>query len=233
MKAWDKDEARRLVEVSLLVYRDPATWAQHLAPLGLRLLAVFDGEVTQGCVAGDGHGQVLAFRGTEFDEPADLLTNARLRLVPGPYGRVHRGTAQALDAVWPAVAAALDGEAPLWITGHSLGGAMALLAAARVAAARVQAVHLFGAPRLGDADFAQACEAALGPRTWRYTNHHDVVPRLMGPPLPFRHVGREVYFDGDGQVHVMAPGASAPEGKGVDGLADHLVPRYAEVLRGA
>jgi hypothetical protein len=95
----------------------------------------------------------------------------------------------------------------LYITGHSLGGAMALLLGIMLAtdpaftplARRLQAVCTYGQPMVGSPGLAEACHRheVLGPRVVRYVYRDDVVPHL--PPKDsghFAHVGQERLFDG-------------------------------------
>src|SRR5262249_10931814 len=74
---------------------------------------------------------VLAFRGTEPDDPTDIIDDARF--LPAGWsgnGLVHIGFFEALDRVWKDVAKALTGLGkPVLFTGHSLGAALATLAA--------------------------------------------------------------------------------------------------------
>ncbi|KAK6054026.1 triacylglycerol lipase [Cooperia oncophora] len=81
----------------------------------------------------------------------------------------------------------------LWITGHSLGGAMASLAASYIAHNKLFAAdklpgHIevkifqiklvtFGQPRTGDKDYAAAVEKEV-PYAFRVTHSHDSVPHL-------------------------------------------------------
>lgn len=79
-------------------------------------------------------------------------------------------------------------------SGHSLGGAMALVAAfdhARIEADfferdrgispdRIGAVVTFGAPAVGGAEFSAAYKALLGDRTVLLESSGDLVPRIMG-----------------------------------------------------
>jgi len=103
----------------------------------------------------------------------------------------------------------------LVITGHSLGGAMALLAAWELSGARpVEAVVTFGAPRTGLFLFRRAYQSkpsgpgagagTLGAVTWRYTQGTDLVSRIP-PPLPYCHVGEEFYLRGDGRIKQGRP----------------------------
>ncbi len=79
----------------------------------------------------------------------------------------------------------------LWITGHSLGGALARLSAAyaRQAGVPVQGIYTFGSPRMGDRGFKQEyTQNGLAEKTYRMINNHDPVPRVP-PPILYMHVG--------------------------------------------
>ncbi|GFR47575.1 hypothetical protein Agub_g9303 [Astrephomene gubernaculifera] len=88
--------------------------------------------------------------------------------------------------------AAVDkGGARLWVLGHSLGGAVALMAAAHLEAAhglRAAGVFTFGCPRTGDSSWAAAYR--LADVTLRLDNTGDIIPGL---PLgaTWRHVGAQ------------------------------------------
>jgi hypothetical protein len=95
----------------------------------------------------------------------------------------------------------LSGEAgPVLYTGHSLGGALALLAAS---AGRPGAVYAFGSPRTGDATFA----AGLDPsRVFNVVNGRDLVPSLP-PPIAsaaFLPAGRRLHLEA-GELREGAP----------------------------
>lgn len=108
-------------------------------------------------------------------------------------GRVHRGFAAALRRVWGDVAPALERvDLPVLYTGHSLGAALAILAAGL---RPPEAAYAFGAPRVGDADFV----ASLGDTVvHRYVNCCDLVCRL--PPRIYRPAGRLHYIDAAGRM---------------------------------
>ena len=150
---------------------------------------------------------ILVFRGTlplqANGRPrqilGDWLNNTRTALVDGlPLGvpgEIHEGYAESLANLWDSpggLAGLLERMAwahskgrPLLVTGHSKGGALAVLAALKLAnlgAAELTpaSVVSFGAPRAGNPLFAAAYESALGERTWRFENRDDLVPHL--PP---------------------------------------------------
>src|SRR2546427_809389 len=113
------------------------------------------------------------------------------------------------DHIWRAINDADDGNQlhALYITGHSLGAAMAVIAAAiifgdeRYASWRplVRGVYTYGQPMVGDPEFAESCDARFGKLVFRHIYDHDLVPRM--PPWttgPFRHFGAEYVGDASG-----------------------------------
>lgn len=130
---------------------------------------------------------VLAFRGT--DTVRDSITDITLGLQflrPRQPG-LHRGFRRALDSIWSEMEpelAALD--CPIFYTGHSLGAALATLAAARRAP---RAVYNFGAPRVGNRAFTQSLRHVP---IYRVVDDIDLVSMIPPAFIGFRHVGQEV-----------------------------------------
>ena len=155
-------------------------------------------------------GNVLvAFRGSQ--SPQDFIRDAEGWLteyrVGGVVCGVHHGFAEDWRGVQSKVVFAvknvlhtLPATARVYITGHSLGGALAKLGALGLAAAGVpvELILTFGQPRVGDALFKAAYNAALGGRTFRVVNQNDVVPRLPGWLLRYRHCGHELFLPPNG-----------------------------------
>ncbi len=135
-----------------------------------------------------GGQDVLAFRGTK--NLRDLLTdgNAWLDSIDNYPGLVHRGFAHAVHDLWKWFGWRF-GQRGVWITGHSMGGAMATLASVRLKAAgvNVAGVYTFGCPRVGDSEFSQAYGAAQ----FRVIDAIDFVPHLPAA-FAYRHVGTAV-----------------------------------------
>ncbi|XXX72335.1 lipase family protein [Sorangium sp. So ce134] len=85
----------------------------------------------------------------------------------------------------------------LYITGHSLGGALAVLAAAilhldpglEYLRQKLRGVYTFGQPMVGYEDFAKFCGKQFGNKTFRHVYGKDIVPRQ--PP---RSTGRFMHF---------------------------------------
>jgi hypothetical protein len=92
--------------------------------------------------------------------------------------------------------ASLEGAAKkrLWVTGHSLGGALAKLWALWAVARghEVAGVYTFGQPRVGDASFATLYNSVLRDRSFRVVHADDIVPRVPWMLSRYRHAGHEV-----------------------------------------
>ena len=205
--------ARFLCELSLAAYETRESKVRReLADRGVtdcRLLDCSDSD-TQALVCRAGRAIVIAFRGTEPSRVKDLMTDLNLQLVPGPMGQVHRGFLTGLEAIWDkllsAVAARQDGKRLLWFTGHSLGGALAKLAVARLIRIHrpVQGLYTYGAPRCGNAAFAGQFDREARHYTFRIVNEEDVVPKVAPRLLGYEHAGRHCLLDNDGRLAIDA-----------------------------
>lgn len=193
-----------LAESSLLAYSDDDFAADCFARAGLAGLRAFHGATTDCFVAHNDEFAIVAFRGTEVGDYRDFITDLKIRLVAsGGAGRVHQGFRDALDEVWETKKLRLhlealrnSGTAPraIWFAGHSLGAALATLAAARLEG--TQGLYTFGSPRVGDAEFS----ARFAVKAYRVVNNNDFIPRLPPSP-PYDHVGRLKYIDSEGRLH--------------------------------
>ena len=194
-EAWCAEFAR------LAYCADREVVESSLGRIGFSLIDAFECHGTAGLVARGPAFSVLCFRGS--DNVRSWITN--LDALPAPWrggGEVHRGFAAALDVVWPAVAAALrQAAAPLVMTGHSLGAALATLAASLHPDA---GLVTFGSPRVGDAAFGAAIEHRPA-ESRRYVNNRDLVCRLPSARLGYRHVGTPYLIDADGRVLQRTP----------------------------
>jgi len=151
---------------------------------------------TQGFVAWDSKVLVISFRGTEC--LADWLSDLDVWPEVRPYGVVHQGFFKAFSVAQSVLVSILNAAGPsnkkVWITGHSLGGALGTLAACRLTQLEprqsVAMVYTFGAPRVGRADFVAGYNAAFGSTTYRLVHGRDVVATVPPSELGFHHVGR-------------------------------------------
>ncbi len=92
----------------------------------------------------------------------------------------------------------------LWLTGHSLGGAIATAAAAEFISNRPSkitedyCVMTFGAPRYGNEDFQLIYDTKMKDHHWFYVNQRDPVPHLGPAWMGYRHAGDLKYFSKSG-----------------------------------
>ena len=219
------ENARFLCELSLAAYETRESKVRReLAERGVtdcRLVEVAETD-TQALVGRAGRAIIVAFRGTEPSRMQDLMTDLNLQFVPGPMGQVHRGFLASLESIadklLDAVTSRQDGKRLLWITGHSLGGALAQLTVACLIRMRrpVQGLYTFGAPRCGDAKFAGEFDRQARHYSFRIVNEQDVVPKVAPQFLGYQHAGRHCLLDDDGRLSID----SQPRGDLVSSLAD-------------
>ena len=134
---------------------------------------------------------VVAFRGTDKDDPTDLLDDVDAPLVDwNGGGKVFDGFKDALGEVQgPLLAAIQPISYKLLMTGHSLGAAMATVLAGLKTPT---SLYTIGSPRVGDAAFA----ASLGGVTsYRYVDCCDAVTELPPAALGYAHLGDMLYID--------------------------------------
>lgn len=197
----DLDLAKHLVGLSRATYAPDPVAALPVAS-GARA-EPFATPSFRGLAVSDERAVYLVFRGTKAGPraPGDLRAQlggwgANLDYALTDLGgyRVHRGFAREVEAVLPALReAALDHGAerkPLYVTGHSAGGALAVLAARRLheRLVPVRGAVVFSSPRVGDRAFAGTFPVPLV----RVERRHDVVPHLPLPPSVAHAAGRLV-----------------------------------------
>lgn len=126
---------------------------------------------------------VLAFRGSEPNVTDWVFTDANATFVPTEdgEGRIHEGFYEAFKAVRKDIERAIvDFEKipkgmPLYVTGHSLGGALANVAGVELEKTRtLAAVYTFGSPRVGDDVWAARMKVPV----YRVANGRDIVPLI-------------------------------------------------------
>ncbi|MFT7617554.1 MAG: triacylglycerol lipase [Planctomycetota bacterium] len=141
---------------------------------------------------------IVCFRGTQIRSFDNLLTDAKFAWADfDGKGKAHRGFVQALDSLWDDLEKELTARSrgrEIWFTGHSLGGALGALAAARWG--QPSRIYTFGAPRIGDKALREGFPAFP---FYRFVNDHDVISQLP-PPLGYRHIGNLCHLRRDGRM---------------------------------
>lgn len=147
---------------------------------------------------------IVAYRGTE---PFDSLDHQRMVMdwlrdlddpvinAPNVPGSVHQGFSHACNQLWSwtlaQVQALPTARKPLFVAGHSKGGALANIAAVKfVAAGLTPFVCTFEGARAGDQAFAEGY-ARLVHHSTRYEYQDDIVPHLP-PDLGFQTAFRNL-----------------------------------------
>lgn len=168
---------------------------------GYDAVRFFDVEDTECFVAESDTHAVLAFRGSKGF--GDWLGNLNVVPTSEPdYGTVHKGFFDAYHDVSAQVVAALPANKPVWLTGHSLGGALASIAAAElIGQFDIHGIYTYGQPRLGDDDFQVTIKDAYSEKFFRFVNDDDIVTRI---PPGYRHVGLLIQFDSNGSIKQFA-----------------------------
>lgn len=127
-------------------------------------------------------GRVIAFPGT--DSVADLLTDFDVTPDTAPLlGPLHGGFWQAYAKIKADILAAASGHRPVMFVGHSLGAALATIAAADFVANgnAVGGVYAFAPPRI--APGSTVATILRSTPVYQYRKGNDIVPTV--PPLWF------------------------------------------------
>ena len=175
---------------------------------------------------------ICTFRGTERDDPLDLVTDAGIFLVVEPDHRpasqdaapalghlnfithlfalpclVDSGFQQALNQVWEQVHTLVtdyrskNPQKEIIFTGHSLGGALAVLAYSRFADPDIS-LYTFGCPRVGDAAFRDRVLQNPGRGIYRFVNFNDAVTHVPTASFLYHQVPEScLRFDADGNFN--------------------------------
>jgi hypothetical protein len=144
---------------------------------------------------------VVAFRGTDKEDPTDLVADADA--FPSHWqgeGKVHEGFAAALAELEPRLSDRLKSvQCRLVFTGHSLGAAMATLMASLH---QPDALFTIGSPLVGDAAFLATLSNL---ENHRFVDCCDLVTRVPPEILGYRHLGKPTYIAENRQV-IFDPG---------------------------
>ena len=221
-------------------------------PLGLNVheRLIDEAAGTAGAVLASPDLIVIVFRGTE--NLLDWRTNMRIAWTVLQGGvRVHTGFFRAYRPIRKrlfdkVVALIAEKSRPVYITGHSLGGALAVMATAELAnhdeaAVRdsLAACYTFGCPKAGDSSFDQFVKVPL----YRITNGVDLVPAVPPVFTGYKHAGDTRYFGAVG----ISPIRRAPNiaykvwftwagllqllrTRTLTNITDHAMNRYIEKL---
>jgi len=162
-----------------------------------------DGEATRGFLAAQQDAIVLAFKGSE--NILDWATNLDCIQIEDNGAQVHRGFMQALEKAWPTISESLQKmlerkKRKIWVTGHSLGGALATLATRRLLLdMKVDQIetHTFGQPRVGDKAMCRQMTSTF----YRFAYTSDPITFFPLWTMSYSHAGTLKNIDATGKIH--------------------------------
>ncbi|MDD4963148.1 MAG: lipase family protein [Gallionella sp.] len=192
-RSYNPDNALWLAELSRLMYRDkpiPLPLGNHFPHHAVTQSRTFWSRETDTfamLIEFDGKKPfaVLAFRGTA-QCVKNFVTDLKICKIPLDQQavNVHQGFLDALNDIWGKIEGALATlTCPVFFTGHSLGAALATLAATRYAPT---ALYTFGSPRVGDATLATALPDIP---IYRLVVEADIAATVPPSILGYKHVG--------------------------------------------
>jgi|GEM_PF-2705893 len=148
---------------------------------------------------------LLAFRGTESNLE-DWLGNMDIRTVTKPYGNVHKGFAthyanikQQLETI---LANSNAASKSIWLTGHSLGGAIATIAASELMSNyAISGIYTYGQPRVGFEGLRTYIETNYADNFFRFVNQDDPITLLPWKGArDWQDVGKLIHMSGTAAI---------------------------------
>ena len=233
-----------MAECSKVAYLPKNEASKAAASLGFFESNFYDNDGSQAYSFANERDIVITFRGTEPNEWNDIKADMDAsKALAETVGHVHRGFKKEVDDLWPQLEEMLltnkqNLAKKVWFTGHSLGGAMASIAAGRCLLSHIdtqpEQVHTFGSPRVGTKRYINHAKVDF----YRWVNNNDIVPRSPPAWLGYRHAGKEIYLDSQGQIKELnAIERRADMWRGLvagfkrrqlDYFSDHLIDQYIE-----
>lgn len=213
--SFDWSTSLSLCLASELAYKGAAEVKRQALAWGFSGCEFVEKKAAQGFLAWTEDLAMVTFRGTESASDWMSNLNVTTRSIPG-VGPVHAGFLGQFQALQPELERLLQPRVklPLLVSGHSLGGGIAVLAAITWASTRsVRALYTYGQPAVAKGNAASIIGTTLTERYHRLVNDADIVPRV---PPGYRHAGHLLHFDGQGRVTSKdtTPPAAKPGARG-------------------
>jgi len=221
-------------------YKDNCT--DDFKKYNLKNYVFFDNEGAQGHAACNDDDLIIACRGTQPTSLNDLT--ADLDTIPKRHGKgfVHAGFRREARKILFLVIEYVKKypSRNIWITGHSLGAAMATYITQELeyAGYQVAGLYTYGSPRLGSHDYVEGIKT----EHHRFVNCNDMVPTVPPTVLGFRHHGNLHYINFYGNIRQLsrwqkikdkwrAHKRAWSKGQWFDGIYDHSISLYAEKIK--
>jgi len=203
---FSSERALVLAQMSALAYKPAEEISAGLKQSDHKSVFIFEKDDTEGFFSVKGRSAFLIFRGTEKNSLQDWLTDFNVKLVPCGRGKVHRGVNLALDRVWDKLENRIIEHGrgkKIWCAGHSLGGALAMLAFYRLAQSKADlgGLYTFGQPCLGNKKFARDFNLKLRKISFRLVSEGDLTAWVPPRILNYAHCGRLIYLKSYGRSY--------------------------------
>ena len=252
---FDVPVAYRLINLSRLAYLEEETIKKELEGVGTEFISFIENKKTdtQCYIARDNEDLFIVFRGTESIKDAFIDVSIIMKRYP-QHGRsllffkpkVHSGFLKAYLSVKEEIFNKVQeliierNVRQIYVTGHSLGGALAVLTALDlVEELKPKSVYMmnFGGPKVGNRWYVRRYNKKVK-QSFRVVNDEDVVPNL--PPGSYKHVKHLVFINNHGEVKID-PKISEQFLESIDNalalltgkaIKDHFSRYYASVIKG-
>jgi triacylglycerol lipase len=198
------ENCHRMAVLAQIAYHDKEEADKEYASVGYPNTDFFDFDGAQCYAVWNDEEYVLCFRGTEPTELSDIAADLNAlpdKAVVGGY--VHNGFQNELEKIWSDVyrkTEEIRGSRKFYICGHSLGGAMATIAASRFKY-RVDCLYTYGSPRAGTKGFVKNVVCTH----YRHVNNNDAVPTVPPALFGYRHHGTLRYINHYGNIRKNTP----------------------------
>ena len=227
--------------IANITYSDPKAAKIKFKTLGYNIVEFFDIDNAQAYLLKGSDGvHVLSFRGTEVSEPSDILADLKAgKNIEAVGGKIHVGFKGEINKLWPAIEKSVANIDSLYVTGHSLGAAMATIAAGRMQS-KVLALVTFGSPRVGNKEYVNSLTVSH----YRVQNNCDDVTKVPFLLMGFAHHGTHIYMDYHGEFKNLTPWQQVKDmvlsrarayakGQKFLGVYDHMMANYIAKLEKA
>jgi triacylglycerol lipase len=201
------EQSALFAKLSNQAYQPPDVATKLFKKLGFTDTTFYSHKGSNVYITQNADDVVVVCRGTEVKEWNDVRADLSINLYPSRSGtgKVHRGFRTYTDRVWPEVQAELSkaSHKTLWLTGHSLGAAMATLMARRCVLQgdlpTPHALFTYGSPRVGNRAYVNEFNTKLTHHRW--VNDGDIVTKVPFVPW-YYHCGIMHHIDSAGNVTV-------------------------------
>ena len=109
--------------------------------------------------------------------------------------KIHKGMNEKIEVCLSFLKSNLRLDDEVYVSGHSLGGALSYLAAYALKSqlnTNIVGVYTFGAPRVGGSDWKEAYDTLLYDKTFSYQNNGDYISTLPPAFLGYCNVGQQI-----------------------------------------